>query len=436
MSETKKPNGSIANPSNRKKFRELSDEDRKKQYRFDMWELEDACIKGYAEWKEDKDNDDIRVAMFESFRKIAYAVTSLGNYSKLGLNYDEVAYEYALYLYDRIAFRGFRPEPKETNPDEQRFPWNKYVTLNIKGIIYAKAAENSWQDMVGDFESLLEAHRSDDPELVNASQPDSGLDKYYFSKMLFQQMRMLYTESEMLRLFPFSIDLMNTFMNFKVRDNLPTDIKSFCINLYSVAKRICRDNNLSYTFNPKMKDFKSAFESALRSSIFMSLVSEGSIIDKELVISLDIDSLQRIVQICGGKTIKIPTQSQLDSMMGATTAIAQNIISGKPISESVYQSKHDLELSFPFNAHLQLVISKMMEAYDIKMKDNHTQPMITLLTSSICTLQKMFDTLASQTDKVSASDLMKSYLDLSTTFTTMTDSLIRVSQERDQELSM
>ena len=172
----------------------------------------------------------------------------------------------------------------------------------------------------------------------------------------------------------------------------PQDLQSFCVTLVALSKRLVADQY------PKSRDISSnapsvqkLLKSSLRSSIFLSAVANSEMFPKELLLSLDIDSLYRLVQVCGGQSIRVPFAEELDSLLCAVVSTSKIITEGKDIDKAISDAKEACGLTMTKQINIRYFVSKLTKTFDIFKEDEQKKPLIEVLLGSLKTLTDSLD---------------------------------------------
>lgn len=395
---------------------------------YDFRQMEDDIILAYNNWKSD-DNPSTRTKVFTTIKDIAYANLMVGKYERYNLDYEEVSYEYGLYMFERIITGSFTFTPK-FNPDkpdqEVRFPFNLYMKRNIKHVIFTLRKKTSWQDLLTDLEFLVDGEMST-LDIEDKQDPiDKVFDKHLYSRKLLQSLNIFYTEEEIKRLLGISLEMINEGNRYYISSTVPEDIKDFTITLIALSKRLVKDNNINFNIDVPKKEVSKAMAAAVRSTVFLSAVVNSNFFPRELLITCDIDSLYRLVNVCGGQTLKIPNIRELDTVIGATVTVGKMIMEGKDYHTSVSETKNNLGLVFTNTINTQTFISKLLEVYDIYKDDPQTQPIISILAMSIKSLDTLFNELTEKAKDLPAESIISKYTELASSFSKFTESLTNI----------
>lgn len=400
---------------------------------YDLIQLESNSLHAYQLWKGDKNSAQFRTEMFKAVEELAFAVLNLGNFEKYGIDYAVCAYEYSLYLFERIITGSFRMEPKIPGT---RFPLQEYVRLNIKHVVFTLKKETAWQDLITDMEFFLEDYQKPgDYEYLeiqdpNQTPPEEKVLKYEYADKLLAALKVYYPYSEIRRLLAISLDLIYLDSKALINPKIPADIQDFCITLVSLAKRLALDHNLNSGLSDISKsNLKKIFSSSVRSTIFLSTVVNTEFFPRELLLSLDIESLYRLVHVLGGQKVRIPTIKELDSLLGAVVAMGKIIMEGKEIDKAIQESKSNFNLVFSTHIKVQDFVTKSLDSYNIFNKESKVEPLLNILAMAIKSMDVLFQQLTQRAETMESSEMIKNYVDLSSQFSQFTQTLIQVSEK-------
>lgn len=393
-------------------------EEKKKLFNF--CELEEDLDKSYENYVK-LDNEKSRTEVFLAIRKMAFAVLSVGkHWLKYDLDHENTSYEYASYLFERIILGTFIPKGRT------KFPWQHYIRMNLRHIVITKRTDNNWHELVDDVQYLIDEY-SDVRTYTEEENPHVRVTRKNLAFKLYNSIRMFYTVEEMKRLYPIAVEYIDRdFGSYKNR-NLPNDIKEFACIMIALSKRVVMNDNINMTKVNFRGDFKKVLSSSVRSSVFLSTIVNSDFFPKELLLSLDLESLYRIVYILGGETIRIPTQRELDTLLGAVVTVSKAMMEGKDPFSIVGESKHDYDLVFSRHISIQSYVSKILESYDLFKEDSSSEPLVNILLKSIKSIETLFGEITKNSDYASPEMLLKSYGEMSSSFTKFTDSLVKVS---------
>lgn len=351
--------------------------------KFDLKSLESSLRQAYIDFKYE-DSEKTRVSFFEATKDLSFAIVSISDWiDKAEFDPDEIAYEYAIYLFERVITDKFKPKF-----DEKSFPWTSYVKLNIKHIVHGEIKKSErWKDVLSDFQFFIdnEPHYLD--STIELQKP--LIDEFYkkeISDQIFKSLNLFYTKEEISRMLPLAMEVISSSSGYNSK--MPEDLHCFCLTLISLSKRLCSAESES---NPRSKDMKKLLKSSLRSSVFLSTITNSDFFPRELLLSLDIDSLFRLVRVCGGQTIRIPRPQELDSLLCAVVALSKMIDEGKEANKSISDAKESFDLILTRKINLKGLVAKLADTFSIFNEDPETEPMVSVLIDSIKSLSDTID---------------------------------------------
>jgi len=401
-------------------------------YKFNLIELESTALAKYKTWKTDMSHSGYRTEMFKAVEDLAYAILNVGKFDKYNIDFNLCSYEYALYLFERLITGSFRMEPRIPGT---RFPLQEYVRQNIKHVVFTLRKDTAWQELITDMEFFLDdCQKPGDYEYMELADhrieaPEGGVDKNRYAKKLLEALRVFYSFPEIRRLLAISLDTIYMDTKALVNPNIPADIRDFSITLVALSKRLTVEHNLNFGLDVPKNDLKKVFASSVRSTVFLSTIVNTDFFPRELLLSLDIDALYRLVHLVGGQTLKIPTIRELDSLLGAVVAVSKVIMEGKAVKESITEAKTDMKLMFANNINIQQFVSKSLESYNVFSNESKVEPLLNILAMSIKSMDHLFQQLTKRSEELNSSELLKKYVELSSSLSKFTESLIGISDK-------
>lgn len=374
-------------------------------YQYHLEGLEDDCRAAYQEWTTKKESKDARYNLFITLENICFAVAQLTDIPTNHVNRADIAYEMSLWMFERILSGEFIPVGTAEN---KRFPWQVYIRRCIPGFIPYPNKENggrvkdfirvSWEN----FTERIEEEEEDPLTKIPGSSediPELIVTKKYMRKKIVEALRLYYTEKEIRRLFHMFCALCEATDRYPARDpNTPSDLREFAITVLAVAKRIAKSTNINYTPPTSPENLTQAIQSAIRSTMFLAAVTErSSHFPRELVMSLDMDSLFRLCQCAGGKTIRIPTDRELNSVIQASSTAAEMLTTGYQREETTTFSQQPGELPGAAGISLTPLITKIIQHHSIfgDTQSERSNTMHDILLQSVQGLDKLIDRIIS-----------------------------------------
>lgn len=400
--------------------------------KFDLRALEDKALGAYASWTK-SDDQATRTAIFTTVRELTLAILHVGSYEKYRVDYDSVAYEYALYLFERIVVKSFKLVGYTG-----RFPLQHYISMNIKTVIVSKRdTDHTWHELIQDMEFLIDIDEPDpgsELERAVSTGDEEGriTNRMHYSIQIWKILAAYYPREEIVRLLPMSLELLNDNPRHIVNPDLPEDLKDFTVVMVAAAKRMVRQDSIFHATDVKRGALSRALAAAARSTVFLSMVADSSGVSgafpREFLLALDIDSLYRLVSVMGGKRIRVPTMRQMETLLGSVVAMSKMLLEGETVvDKAVSGAKDDLDLTFSHRFNIHTFISSAMETYNIFGEDKASEPLIDLMIRSIKSLDDLLGTIRERSKTQTNEQLLREYKQLSGTFTNFTESLVRIS---------
>ena len=352
-----------------------------KKYQFDFKTLEASTRKAFCQFC-GKDSAESRTSFFESVRDLTYAILSVSKLVDKDKHHpEEIAYEYAIYLFERVITGKFKPKQ-----DPHDFPWTQYIKLNVKHVIFSiHKADKDWQDLLEDFQFFVQNEGEFLDETVQVDRPlDDMLYKKETAKHILNAIKVYYSYDEIQRLLPMAMELILAGNSYAFSSRVPTDLRTFCITLVSVTKRYAIENPR----NKYSGDTDKLLKSSLRSTLFLSAIANNDFFPKELLLTLDIDSLSRLIQVCGGRTIRIPFPQELDSLLCSVVAVSRIIKEGKEIECAISDTKSNSDFNLSRQINIQEFVTKMVDVFATFKEDRRSKPLVSMLIESVRSLEK------------------------------------------------
>lgn len=338
-------------------------------YKSNLVELENNLNDSYSDYLQ-VDNSDTRDNLFISIRNLAVGIALADKaHRKYNMELDEIGNEYALRLFERIVLCGFRFESKSN-----RIPFTSYIRLNIKDVLISDNL--SYLKLKTELEILQE--QVNRGEAIQA-QPDV-FSRQYVGDKIYKGLLLFFKKEEITKYLNLSLDIIYRNKQTIPYDCLPSDLRDFTTILICISKRVAYECEINYL--DKQYDLKKALESSVRSSVFIAAVTKVEAFPRELLLSLDLESLYRLCTVSGGRKLKIPTLRQLDSIVGAINSVSEFILDGKPYQETLKKSKTDLNLVFTSKTNMHHFISKAIDTFELDTLENKTEPLIRVLNIS------------------------------------------------------
>lgn len=403
--------------------------------KYDLRLLEDNLTNSLNKFYE-KNDDENRINLFLSIRELAFAILVTRTWKIKDFDFEEEAHEYSTYLFERLITKRFIPKY------DDRFPWNNYISLNIQNTLYRnKSNDFSASDYVEEFSSVLSNVSSDKEETFSEylcyNQNDNYIDNFKI-RLIYDSLLMFYNENEIKRLYPIASEIIynNRFNHRKSFDTkIPKDIYDFIIVLYSLSKRIITEERKKFTIdNLSSKLFKDALNNSIKSSLFLSTITKKASLNYapfELFLSVDMESLIRLSMTCGGKTIHIPSQMELNSIIAVVSAAGDVILNGTNVKDALEKVKKDYDLVLVPRLDSVDFVNDIVNSFyvDSNSNDNiETTSIVDTLFQSINIFKSISDKLK---DKDSNSFSNKELIDM---YKTAIDSISNIMKTYSKEM--
>lgn len=337
--------------------------------------------------------DENKVEFFKAAQDLAYAILAVSDYRRMGIDFEETSYEYAMYLYERVFVSGFR-----FSDLNGKIAFTKYISLNIKSLIFRKdkESETAYTDMLKDLQFVIEDEQVRELALSKADNDERAYD---LCGEIFDALRIFYTEDEINQKLPFSLDLIFESKFQPLPQNAPKDIKLFAITLICISKKIAYKHNLSKYKNQDEVTLKKALNSAARSSTFLASIADAG--HAPLLLALDMASLFRLSSVLGGERISVPSLRQLNALMNTTVvaASALKLNGGMEVDAKTIKrisSEFDIESSTGGDAKivsLQRTVSQALKVYHTLGEEEKSESLLSLLAYSLKSFEKLTNQL-------------------------------------------
>jgi len=319
-----------------------------------------------------------------------------------------------------------------------KFALQPYINQNIRHVLLS----NNFHE-VSDAIELLEDALEEGEEVAinpafvakdNLSLESLRFSHKYLAEKIYKAMKSFFPPEEIRRLYPITLSLMENNSKFLIDPELPDDIKDFAVVLIGLGKKLLRETQTINKDRISKKEFTKALETAVKSSLFLSSVVNSAFIKKEFLLALDLDSIYRLSSVLGGETVKIPTLRELDSLLGAVSAVSQCLLKGEDPATAVRKSKEDLKLVFAHRVNLESFVANAIKSYKLFGEDKDTQPLVSVLLGSISCLEKIFDGIMEKKKSASPEALATIYTEMVNSCAKFSDSLVTISQSGRQKI--
>jgi hypothetical protein len=308
-----------------------------------------------------------------------------------------------------------------------KIPWTRYIKLSLRSVIFAKLNESELTKLFGDARFIFEYEEAGD-KYVPDNTIENAVVRKFLAKILFKKLRMFYSKKEIDRLFPIASDLFYIQKQKVISPHLPKDVRDFSIVLLALAKRLVMSEGYRND-EESIEHVRDSLKSVVKSTVFLATVSNSRIFPMSLLLSLDIDSLYRLVTVAGGKTIKIPSMRDLESLIGGVLSVGKMLLDGTDVDKALREVKKEYGLVMANTINIHDFINNILEC--VKREDVSGEPLIEVVLSSMRSLEKLFDTVIETCDELSGEAILHHYTELNKLLTNVTGSLVKVSEKAE-----
>jgi len=402
-----------------------------KKYNYDLRKMERDLEDSYRKMI-DTPTEETKTTFIISIKEISLAILRVGTYWKqFKVDFEEVSYDYSVYVYERIFFKNWRPEGKENIQGKRiRFPWQKYIRLNLRNIIFGFVDKDYRLDFFEDISDLIDAE--DQSDYCGSFFDDKRITKSEFSRKMYSGIKMFYPWEEIKRLYPISMKLLPVFLKGKkYKQSLPEDIKKFLSIIISLSKRVSYLTSDKFTITESVSSFKDALASSTRSTIFLASLIDNKIYNRELILSLDIDSLYRLAYSVGGETIRVPSVKELNNLIGMVVASGKSIVEDRDPLDCIAEAKDDMSLSYSTIKDIRIneMMKNMVTSHKLNFQSESSDSIMSQLLLSTKTLKFLLEKISEKSSDMSQSEALNKYSELSESFTLFLNSLTSISSK-------
>ena len=290
--------------------------------------------------------------------------------------------------------------------ENKRFPWQDYLRRCILGFIPYPDNETKSCDFISVYwENFTENLEKEEDSLYNVvanidHSPELIVSRNSLRKKIVKGLSLYYTKEELNRLYYAFCSISSMNSSYPSTDTkVPEDLREFALTVLVVAKKIAADINIPYVPPPTPSQLQEAIQSALRSTMFLTAVMDrDSKVPYEFVQCLDMDSLFRVVQAMGGRTIRIPTEKELNSYVQASRIAAEMLTTGYKREETTefFNSKSG-RLSSSAMIPFGPLVNKIIHHHHVfgSLSSKPAQTMNEMLNSMVTSLNQLLDRIAS-----------------------------------------
>ncbi|RLA66556.1 MAG: hypothetical protein DRQ88_05875 [Epsilonproteobacteria bacterium] len=387
----------------------------KKKWDHDLGALENSLRATYADFLKEE-TEATKSALFLSIKSLAYSCLAVRrDYKKISMNREEVSYDYGVHLFTRII-KGWRAVAHDGN----NFPWQVYIGLNIRNIVFPPIRVNR-EVLFSNYDEILKEATDVEPS------PEVLLQTYEVANKLMISLQLFFSSAEIKRLYPIAREYIPQFL---ANNKMPEDIRHFLSILSGCLRRVVEDNNFNFLFTPAFNSINEAVFSSVKTSFFLSTLGSDFLrYPQELFLSLDMSSLIRLSLACGGQEIKIPPFKELNDILAVSTALAKMFVEGKTKDEALSEAKKIFKKRSGLG--IEQLLERCLAVYHATEWENENSfPSLEkqLLTCSDG-LKHLIQQFADSIDKRSLGELVRHFEDITTTLTSIENFL---PEEKDE----
>ena len=382
----------------------------------DFIALEQAVSKAYFDFKK-ASTPESRNEIFVAIKNLAYAVLLVGDWGKYGVDYKTVSYEYSLYMFERIVTGTFSPSDS--------FPWTEYVRKSIRYGVMAVKNDHLWYDFV-EKEKMQELSEELKETFIDENAPDLDyeIDQGKFGERIYAILRRFYSRGEINRLYPLASDVIYSNPDKPISDNLPLDLQDFLKVLISAGKRLDTVTEVKFKLNDiSVETFRKALHVSVRNTLFLASIVKKNYFPRDKLLSHDIDSLFRELQITGNTALL----KRLERLMGAVVTASNMLLDGKSYEDALESAREELDFELGAGA-VKRMVSGIIEIYYLFRDGKESDPLIDVMLSIFNVMQALADKLPDIIDAgVSVDSVVKLYREVSVSLNNLTNSLVKIS---------
>ncbi len=407
-------------------------------------DIENLVIKCHKNWEACKTKA-TATEMFLKIKELCKIALISQNYIKKvpGINIEQISYEHSTLLFEKLITGRLIPISNKNNVKIKRFPWMKYVILTIKDSIRANR-DDSYNDidlfLDIDLYNYLSFKDNEynpslqiDKDFISQQHTEQNTERRFNKKIcidkLYKGLLMFYSKDEIKRMYPISANYIYNQKYLNSRKSIPKEISVFISILISLAKRLTHHlyestpNELGFV---KSKNLEQITNSTIRSSVFITAaMSDNNAFPKELLLSLDIESLYRLCTIKGGQSIKIPTLEHLDSLVGAVVVVSNKLINNKNVKIKTIKKK--LNLNLTKTVSFDKLVENILFATS-NFSDPSTEPLIVSLLGSVKKLEECTASIQNNIKDLQGKEIVEYYTELNKSLNMLTNSFTTISK--------
>ncbi len=417
-----------------------------KKSRFDFKLLNQQFNSAWQLFKAQRD-EGARLALYQATYDLAWACLRVSKFCRNPENdLHLITTEFSFNQLNRMLAGTLVPESLR---EGTLFPANHYFSLAILDTAHKYFKRDyptkSWQrlhTLIDDFDLFMRDNSGSisGENDYDATRTEKIMESNDYSRSLLRALRLLYSDDDIRRMLPLACELLfisklgSPGATWKAKtDAQTTDLKTFIDVLIVCAQRVAVSNEITQEINLPKNDLKKLLDSSLRSTLFLSAVTNFDCVPRDLLLALDHRSLYRLAYILGGRTIRIPSVRDLQTLQNAVNAAASFYMAPEKERKEVMGTivKYDKVFAKKATGYITTegLVSKIIESNKI-LRDDTTSPLINVVLSGIQAL----DTLVKQIHEkqIRPDQTLEQYVALSKSLTDIVDRIIALEKNYDE----
>lgn len=387
-------------------------------YRYNFHVLEANALNAYFRLQENDDHV-TRSDFFREVYELCYAVADISRNRRPFVDPEIPANDCATYIFERVVItKKLQLVPRG---DYAKFPLQHYVRLSMKRYLITPEVTSGFLLNDTEFNKLANSldylHNNHDQNIFRQS----------VAKSVFNDLCVIYTAEEVNRLYPLAREaIINRVRPAKIK--IP-EIQDFVIVYTTIIRKRFHNTSRIFKANLTNSSVRQIIHTCMSSSFFLSMIMESNIIDDSLLHALDLESIIKLVEIAGGKTITIPVKEKLNSLLVAMNIASDMVISGATYQEALAKIRKDDHIKCTTNPSLHRLVEMALMAIDMDKYDQHSEPTFDTLCSTAKLAAQYAEELACRVEATqNALDnvLLDKFLILTSNVSRITENIIKL----------
>ena len=200
-------------------------------------------------------SETVKTELYTSIKVLTDAIVLDKSLNKMKMDNEEISYNYAVDLYERLVTGALRPKDKKGYlvTHLELFPWNSYIRKSIKRTIENMGEDTLWSELITELDAVPSEEYLKDRSCENwEDEQDSmnaNIDHDRLSVKLYKYMQAHYTDKDINRLWPLASELIYRDGDKPLPDNIPDYIANFLRIYMGGARRLARQYNVRVSFD-------------------------------------------------------------------------------------------------------------------------------------------------------------------------------------------